>query len=313
MIYFLQCETTGLVKIGTSKTAATLERRIWEIRSCSPTTLKLRAAVPGWFSEENRLHHVHRDKHVHGEWFQIDTPDVPPDASGLCAGINARGAPSKTFRKTRTCTRCGAEHHIDRRSRPGKGHQAVRKWCDPCLAARREAEWVTHKAAEHGVPAVLFRKWRKVLGDDGLAIEAARVDGEFMARWRECRAAGISSLTITTRIEKGLTFDEVLAAGPGKAGAPPGTRRGQGRTRSLPPPKAERVGPLAEWLQTANATLDQVADVAGVTRSTIHRALRGYRMGPRVSRALAGVVGCHASEFRVQTAGQGAKSQSHTP
>lgn len=69
MIYFLECEGHGLVKIG--QTAASITNRIQQIQHASPFVLTLIGAHHGDQSTEADLH-KRFSKHRHrGEWFRI--------------------------------------------------------------------------------------------------------------------------------------------------------------------------------------------------------------------------------------------------
>lgn len=68
MIYFIQAEVIGRIKIGyTSK--GRLEKRISALNTASPVPLKLLCVIPGRPELERRLHRRFRSCRVKGEWF----------------------------------------------------------------------------------------------------------------------------------------------------------------------------------------------------------------------------------------------------
>lgn len=71
-IYFIQCETTGLVKIGMAGDARS---RFSSIQSGSPTILTLKASFEGRRADEAALHERFREHRDHGEWFK-PVPDL---------------------------------------------------------------------------------------------------------------------------------------------------------------------------------------------------------------------------------------------
>jgi len=72
MVYFIQCEVTGRIKIGRAKNP---RRRLSEVQTGSPTKLRLVGTIPGGRSEELELHAKFTGARLHGEWF-IPTSDL---------------------------------------------------------------------------------------------------------------------------------------------------------------------------------------------------------------------------------------------
>lgn len=66
-IYFIQCELTGLVKIGL---ASNVHKRLSGLQTGSPTKLKLVGSIVFDASLEKLLHKHFEDDHSHGEWFK---------------------------------------------------------------------------------------------------------------------------------------------------------------------------------------------------------------------------------------------------
>lgn len=66
-VYFVQGKKTRLVKIGFSTNA---DRRLDDLQSGSPDTLRMLGMAPGSRLAERRLHEVFQDHRVHGEWFK---------------------------------------------------------------------------------------------------------------------------------------------------------------------------------------------------------------------------------------------------
>lgn len=69
MIYFIQAEIVGRIKIGVS-TEESLNRRVESLSTASPVRLRLLATQPGNRRCEQRLHAKFASLRVHGEWFE---------------------------------------------------------------------------------------------------------------------------------------------------------------------------------------------------------------------------------------------------
>ena len=65
-LYFIECEVTGVIKIGISKHP---ETRLRKLQSASPTKLRLRAVFANKGHWEHPLHQKFEDTHSHDEWF----------------------------------------------------------------------------------------------------------------------------------------------------------------------------------------------------------------------------------------------------
>jgi len=65
-LYFIECEVTGILKIGISKNP---EKRLRNLQSSSPTKLKLRAVFANKGHWEQSLHKQFNYTHSHDEWF----------------------------------------------------------------------------------------------------------------------------------------------------------------------------------------------------------------------------------------------------
>jgi Meiotically up-regulated gene 113 len=72
VVYFLQAEGTGRIRIGISRRPL---ERIKEIRAGSSETLRLVAMIRGGKDKEAFLHDLFADARIHGEWFEA-TPDL---------------------------------------------------------------------------------------------------------------------------------------------------------------------------------------------------------------------------------------------
>ena len=68
-IYFIQCTTTGFVKIGKSTNP---KSRLKSLQCGSPTKLKLIKKIEGGIYLESILHEYFKHLHRHGEWFKYD-------------------------------------------------------------------------------------------------------------------------------------------------------------------------------------------------------------------------------------------------
>ncbi len=73
MIYFIQCESTLLIKIGW--TEGSPHDRLKQLQTGSPGGLRLLFSMPGDRELETELHHQLASAHDRGEWFR-PTPDV---------------------------------------------------------------------------------------------------------------------------------------------------------------------------------------------------------------------------------------------
>jgi hypothetical protein len=68
MIYFIQDEATGLIKIGRS--VRPIEERIKELQTGCPGKLTMLATIEEDESSERELHEVFAEDRVGGEWFR---------------------------------------------------------------------------------------------------------------------------------------------------------------------------------------------------------------------------------------------------
>lgn len=68
MIYFIQAETTNLVKIGYT---SDIRCRLADLQAASPFPLTVMSTMPGDISDEHRLHARFKRLRVHNEWFQL--------------------------------------------------------------------------------------------------------------------------------------------------------------------------------------------------------------------------------------------------
>ena len=71
-VYAVQCEVTGLIKLGHS---TDIRSRLSTLRTISPTPLRLVATFPGDPDREAELHSEFEDHRDHGEWF-APAPDL---------------------------------------------------------------------------------------------------------------------------------------------------------------------------------------------------------------------------------------------
>jgi hypothetical protein len=69
MIYFVEVERTGEIKVGFS---TDVEKRIKSLSTASPYPLRLLIAVPGSFAEEKLIHYAFSSERLNGEWFRGD-------------------------------------------------------------------------------------------------------------------------------------------------------------------------------------------------------------------------------------------------
>lgn len=66
MIYFVQPQGGGLIKIGCAKDP---EARLRNLQTASPVRLVILATMDGDILDEQRLHRRFRQLRQHGEWF----------------------------------------------------------------------------------------------------------------------------------------------------------------------------------------------------------------------------------------------------
>lgn len=97
-VYFVRCEITGRVKIGTS---TKLRARLAKIAAHSPTPVRIEASIPGSTALERALHARFRIHRLHGEWFSPAVDDVaiaivvaelaPPVVQEMRVGTRSHG------------------------------------------------------------------------------------------------------------------------------------------------------------------------------------------------------------------------------
>lgn len=73
VVYFIQAENGGPIKIGVAKDPA---KRLTELQATSPYTLLILGTVGGGFRREKELHAQFADWRLHGEWFSDDCEDL---------------------------------------------------------------------------------------------------------------------------------------------------------------------------------------------------------------------------------------------
>lgn len=66
-VYFLRCDSSGLIKIGVSTNVA---HRVSAIQSGSPTQMTLLATEEGGQEREKQLHDTYAEHRVRGEWYR---------------------------------------------------------------------------------------------------------------------------------------------------------------------------------------------------------------------------------------------------
>ena len=131
MIYFVQGESTRLIKIGF---ATDVQRRLNEIRTGSPDILVLLAAAEGGRNEEYALHRKFIDIRHHGEWFSPEKPLL--DFIHFIA-VN----PTQAMRHVRYKEQCwtnpiNVRAVFKSRCACGARKQEYQRMCDACFASR---------------------------------------------------------------------------------------------------------------------------------------------------------------------------------
>lgn len=71
VVYFVQCDDDGPVKIGATRADA-VEQRLGVLQTGSPYRLNLRHVAPGDRGVERGLHRYFAHLRVRGEWFLAD-------------------------------------------------------------------------------------------------------------------------------------------------------------------------------------------------------------------------------------------------
>lgn len=100
-IYFIKCETSGLIKIGF--TTRTPEARLRESQTFAATSLRILTETPGTLEQEKQLHKIFAATNHHGEWFDTspeleDLIDSLIEASDGTSGIySSSTSPEHSF------------------------------------------------------------------------------------------------------------------------------------------------------------------------------------------------------------------------
>ena len=99
--YLIQCEVTGLIKIGF---AADPWGRMMNMQTGCPTPLRLLGTLPGGAMTERRLHRCHSASLVRGEWFSLSKGEIlallaePGSAIGAASRVGATKATTVSSR-----------------------------------------------------------------------------------------------------------------------------------------------------------------------------------------------------------------------
>lgn len=100
MIYFVECQTTRLVKVGYCR--SNLDDRLKKMRCDSATLLDLVSLIDGDVFAEKALHRRFSADRHHGEWFALRAHQIPPTQHAL-----------EPYRRrmwvVRTCPNCGRQ------------------------------------------------------------------------------------------------------------------------------------------------------------------------------------------------------------
>jgi hypothetical protein len=86
VVYFIQAETGGPIKIGF---AETLKRRLRTLQCATPDRLKVLASVDAPATAERTLHRLLRRWRLRGEWFK-DEPPVKTVAAKVATLVDSR-------------------------------------------------------------------------------------------------------------------------------------------------------------------------------------------------------------------------------
>lgn len=73
MIYFIQAGEDGPVKIGYTKRAEGVKRRLTTFQTSHAETLRLLGSHEGTLEDEKELHRQFSNRRVRGEWFEPDS------------------------------------------------------------------------------------------------------------------------------------------------------------------------------------------------------------------------------------------------
>lgn len=209
MIYFLHCETTGLVKVGHTRDLDTLKRRLRYLRTQSSTKLTLRAILAvGSLADERAWHRAHDAQRSHGEWFRdVKVPPTEHDVAPYAQVV--RPAFSKTL--AFTCARCGVSVTL-----PGIRGRKPRSWCDACAAAGHEVGETRRLCAQAGISHETYKKRRKA----GESHEAA-----LGPRRRPGRRKGSGGTRTWSLVDRRLVLLDATARGVSAAARAAGVHR----------------------------------------------------------------------------------------
>lgn len=76
MIYIIRATDSDIVKIGFTKSNATLKKRLSMLSGSCPLKLKIEATMNGSKLKERCLHSFYISHHRNGEWFNLTVNDV---------------------------------------------------------------------------------------------------------------------------------------------------------------------------------------------------------------------------------------------
>lgn len=76
MIYIIRATNSDIVKIGFTKSNATLKKRLKSLSGSCPLKLCVEATMNGSKLKERCLHSFYISKHRTGEWFNLTIDDV---------------------------------------------------------------------------------------------------------------------------------------------------------------------------------------------------------------------------------------------
>lgn len=194
MIYFVQCETTRLVKIGWF--LRDLKSRLHDVRQ-GPTRVRLLSLLPGFHKEERMWHERFVEKRVIGEWFALDDADIPSTTQDV------RPFAQRTW-CAKPCRRCGrAKWSVaGARSKPLCG-------CPPRERGKQDAERIAASVARG---TYMGRRSRGETHNEALLQHRrGRPPGVQPGSIRaQCIEAGVAYPTYMHRRARGSSHEEAL-------------------------------------------------------------------------------------------------------
>lgn len=189
MIYIIECELTGLIKVGFSKTRGGVNRRLRQYRVHCPGKTRLVHVRDGGVEHEHDMHGLLHEFHYRNEWFRCDV------STALAAASHPQlGALFATAREA--AERLGLSHgsimaKVTKGQVPG-GHVSINTGRSRrCFVPRSWLSSATRDAIQER-RSLTWKDWEGVAADyeSGLPIR------DIMQKWR------IASTTVNSCVRR---------------------------------------------------------------------------------------------------------------